>query len=476
MPLSAPATPPEPLAAAIVAEAVQRLEREGPLDDVAELQQAFRDAPTRAAQMQARAWLLGQRLGLPRELARWRQRVGWVVLALALLLTLAELGTARAVLAPDRSINAVAAFVTLLGWHALMLGVWLVELAWPKGAEGHWSLGRLALGAAARLPLDRGPHALLLARATGAVLRRARLWPWLAGWVSHSIWTVSFVLILAVLLFGFSFHAYRLTWETTILSAGFFQRFVAVTGALPALLGVPVPDAQAVLQVGNAVAGGGVAAGPSQREWAWWLVGCVACYGLLPRVLLAAFSYWRWRAGQARLAQPDPTDPYVRDLVARLDALEPPPQVLDPERRPEAAQVASALGTRASGAPMLIGFELPPEVAWPPPGLPTEVTVLQVAGSAAERQGALAQLVAQRPAALLLAVSATASPDRGTARFLREASALAGRSALWLLAAAPVPAAAAQRWRDWLEAEGFAALALVEQAQEAMDWVASADG
>ena len=94
------------------------------------------------------------------------------------------------------------------------------------------------------------------------------------------------------------------------------------------LLGFAVPDAAAVQGVGNAAAG---AAQPlaSQREWAWWLMGCVLAYGLLPRALLLLLSLWRWHGGRRRLAgQVDMADPYVRRIVARLDALEPPPQVI----------------------------------------------------------------------------------------------------------------------------------------------------
>lgn len=475
------------LAAAIVTEAVQRIEADGPLDDQTELQRAFHTRPTRAGQVHERAWLLGQRLGLPPALARWRQLAGWVVLGLALLVALAALAAARAVLAPDRSINAVAAFVSLLGWHALMLLLWLLGLLWPAAGSGRsalagFSLGRLALGLAARLPLDRGPHALTLLRASAAVLQRARLWSWLSGALSHAIWSLAFVLITGVLAFGFAFHAYRLNWETTILSAGFFQRFVQLTGALPALLGFPVPDAAAVQRVGSA----GVRAwqdAASQREWAWWLIGCVVAWGLLPRLLLAALSWWRWRAGQARLGRLDLADPYLLRIVQRLDALEPPPQVIDAER-PFAAPAPPPPGGApgAPGAPgsvVLIGFELPPEIDWPPPGLAAgALPALRVAGSARERQAAVGQLAAARPESLLLAVHAPSSPDRGTARFLREALRQAGRGALLLLAAGGTAPdeAATRRWREWLEAEGFPTVSTVESVPAAGDWLASTHG
>jgi hypothetical protein len=478
----APATPQQhPLAAALVQDAVQRIEAHGPLDDAAALQQAFQAAPTRAAQLQWRAWLLGQRLGLQAELARWRP-VGWgVLLALAALVALASLGTARAVLGEGRSINAVAALVSLLGLHALTLLAWLLGLALSGGAgAGAW-LGRLALWLTARLPLERGPHALTLLESATALLRRHRLLAWLSGAISHAIWSIAFVLVLAALAFGFAFHAYQLTWETTILSPAFFERFVQLTGALPALLGFAVPDAAAVARMGT-VGGQAAAGGVPQSDWAWWLLGCVLLYGLLPRALLALFSLARWRAGTRRLAQPDLADPYVHRLVQRLDALEPPPQVIDPEQRADAQpHWAPASAPGAPGSWALVGFELPPEQPWPPaalppPARPPAMPPLAVDGSAPARQQAIAQLAAARPAALLLACHAPASPDRGTARFLREAASQAGRSALWLLAAeGAAPAAAVQRWRRWLDSEGFEALALVDQAQAATEWIANHD-
>ncbi|MCZ2105513.1 MAG: DUF2868 domain-containing protein [Comamonadaceae bacterium] len=457
-----------PLAAAVVAAAVARIEQEGALDDNAALRQAWQGAATRAEQVRLRAWLLGERLGLVEELARWRHLTGWVVLALALALALAGFAAGRGVLAADRSINAVAAFVGLLGLHALTLLLWLagvLALRWGAGAAaGGCSLGRVALGLTARLPPGRGRHAPALWAAFNEVLRRERLWPWLTGALSHTVWALSLTLTLAVLAFGFAFQAYRLSWETTILSADFFERFVRWTGALPAALGFPMPDADSVRLVGQAGASGAV----DQRGWAWWLMGCVAVYGVLPRALLAAFSGWRWRARVARLPGVDMGDPAVQRIVRRLDALEPPPEVLDPEQPGADAVLAwpRAAGDAAAGAPLVVGFELAPEQPWPLPEL-ARWRAVRLAGSAAEREALLAHLAAQPPSALLVVVQAASSPDRGSARFLREVGAAAARTALW-----PLGETGAERWRAWLDSEHFSDVALVDQAQAATHWIA----
>ena len=90
------------------------------------------------------------------------------------------------------------------------------------------------------------------------------------------------------------------------------------------------------------------------------------------RALLAAFCLWRWQQGLGRLAQPDAALPadspeallHVRQVFARLDALA-PAVVMDAER-PAPCSESAASAHAASAAPALIGFELPPELPWPP--------------------------------------------------------------------------------------------------------------
>ncbi|QEA12662.1 DUF2868 domain-containing protein [Comamonas flocculans] len=462
------APPPSALQMALIVRAVQRIEREGPLDDAAELRRAWGAGGTRARQVALRAWLLGDRLGLPQELARWRSWGGFAVLLLALLLALAGLAAARSVLTPERSINAVAAFVTLLGLHLVTLLLWLLGLAWS--ARGGMlsmpgpSLGRWVLAASARLAPGRGRHAPLLWQALAGVLGRERLWPWLGGLLSHGIWALSLALTLLVLAFAFAFQSYRLSWETTILSAGFFEGFVRATGALPALLGWPVPGPEAVLAAGR----GAPADAASQHAWAMWLLGCVLFYGLLPRGVLALWSWRRWRRGSAQAQAVDMADPAVQAIVRRLDALEPVPQVLDPEHRAAAPTTAQAAAgaVPGAGAPLVVGFELRPQQPWPLPEL-AHLASERLDGSGAQRERFFARLAAERPASLLWVVHAGASPDRGTARLLREASQSVPRMALW-----PLGEPGRERWRAWLKSEGFSGLALVEQAQPAIEWIA----
>ncbi len=465
-----------PLERLSVAHAIEAIEAEGPLDDSAILPAAHAARTERMERVLERAWMLGQRLGLPAEWQRWRHLGVWVMLGLAAAMALSAWGLAQAVIGEGRAINAMAAFVTVLGPHALMLLLWVLGLLWSYAGSGAggtspWSLGALALRLTARLPLDRGPHAAALLQGVSRTLQRFRLAPWAFGLISHAIWALAFVLILLALWFGFSFHAYRLSWETTILSSSFFEQFVRMTGWLPSQLGFPVPDAEAVRAAGGGLDG-------DQRAWAWWLIGCVFCYGLLPRLLLVLLCWLAWKAGQRRLTL-DSSDPYVRRLLARFDALD-VAVVVDPEQAGDGHAAHVLPPVLHPGAPALLGFELPPEQPWPPerwePSWQPAVQWMErIAGSSQERTAVVQRLGEQRPHALLVVTWAGSSPDRGTARFLREAAATACGTAILLAGAGAGTGTgtgtAAARWQSWLAASGFPQIPVFLDTSAADTWL-----
>ncbi|MGJ7541961.1 DUF2868 domain-containing protein [Variovorax sp. LT1R16] len=455
-----PATTPPPNA--LITEAVQLIEEAGPLDDAAAMREAFArrsDTPGRIAQ---RAQLLGQRLGLPHELARARLWAPWVGLGLVLVIVLAGLAMAGSVVGgPERRINIMAALISLLGVHLLTLLAWLVGLLLPLRAP-RLSFGWLWMTLTARVAGGRKGQAPVLLRAATRLLSRARLLPWALGLVSHGIWTLSFVVVLGALLFALAFHRYTLNWETTILDPQFFLQAVQALGRLPAWFGFATPDAGVVL------APGGMADAVGQRSWALWLTGCIVVYGLLPRLLLLLWSaaMWQWRR---RGLQPALDAPYYRRLAARFDALA-PPAIVDAD--PGALHPQAPLRPLDTGDALIaVGFELPPDIAWPPAGLPAEAQWLRIDGGAEARRTLLDTAARLRPRALLLACRAAASPDRGTERLLRELLAHCGECRLWLLpddGSAMVSEAGIRRWRDWLRDTGLERIAAHERLTDAL--------
>ena len=461
--------PRTPLAEVWMATAVQIIEQTGPLDDAAAFSEAARRHSAPQLRLRERAWLLGQRLGLAAQMLRWRDAAWLLGAALALAVVLLANGVVFAMLTDGRTINAGSALVAALGMHLVTLVLWLLGTLLPfsgAGLLGRLSLGPLLLQGLARLPLGQRAHASALARAAGSLLQRTRLAPWAFGLVSHLVWSAAFVLVLVGLLLAFAFKEYRLTWETTILSAQTFADFVRATGWLPGLLGFPVPE----LTVGASPQG--PLALPASAA-AWWLVGCVAVYGLLPRLLLAALCAVVWQRRKNRL-QLDTSDPYFAQLLARFAALQ-ASRVVDVERpSPSGPAQLATLAPGASGSALaVVGFELPQAQDWPPAALAQAAQYTkQISGSLDERRSVLDALAQLHPRALLLVCNAAATPDRGTERFVREACSHAGQCALWL---ADPPAGRGQppnreRWRHWLDAAGLQAIATFAQPTDALAW------
>jgi hypothetical protein len=160
-----------------------------------------------------------------------------------------------------------------------------------------------------------------------------------------------------------------------------------------------------------------------------------------------------WRSRRKAL-QPDWSEPYYRKLLARFAALAPAAIVDADPGRTRGATPAGLSPAELQDGLFVIGFELPPDMAWPPAGLPADATqVLRIDGSAPARRTLLDQLAQARPRAVLLVCHAASSPDRGTERFLREVLAHCGECRLWLADA--TGDAAAGRWIDWLRDTGL---------------------
>lgn len=474
-----------PLTRAWVGEAVRLLEAQGPLEDSQPMRQAAALGAAgagHAAQIAERAALLGRRLGLQQRLTQARQAAPWLLLLITAGVVLGGALLAGAVVdAQERRINVLAALAALLGLHGLTFALWLLGLLWAgrAGADAAHSaaagaggtlIGRLWLALGTRLALGRGAEGAALAQAALQLLARARLLPWVAGLASHAVWALSLGAAVGALLFALALRRYTLGWETTLLHPQTLAQAVQWLGLLPGWLGLPAPDAAALL----AEPGSAAALAPARdRLLAWWLIGCVAVYGLLPRLLALLACVLVWRARRARIA-PALEQPYYRQLIARLDALAPATVVDADTARHDREPARASLSGGTWPVLAVIGFELPPEQPWPPAPMPdSAVLVERIAGSAAEREQLLRRLAGLRPRWLVLACAAAASPDRGTERFLRELLALAGECRLWLASPAALPhvesADGSARWQRWLADVGLDTL------RADRDWAALVD-
>ena len=462
-----PSPAPAPFRDIALAHAVRLLEEAGALDDAGEMTLAHARQQGEQDRILERARLLGARLGL---LADWSKLRGalWLAAGLSVLLAYGLAGGLLAkALGAGQTINAALAFVAVLGVPTVMLLVWLLwslGSAVSPGSAAPWSLGQFMLGLAARLPWLHGPHSLNLLRGMHAVLRENRLGLWLFGAISHALWALAFALMLVTLLLLFSFQSYQLTWETTILDAAFFERFLAVTGWLPKTLGLVVPDSVAV--------NGAPGAAPSSSPIALWLLASTFLYGLLPRLvaLVVCAGVWFRRAGHLSL---DTRDPYFRQLAARFAAMA-PATVIDAEHAAP-REPGRLFRSPVHGQPvprLLIGYELPGETEWPPATLAAMADHTHtISGTMTERLQLLTALASAPPARALIVCSAAASPDRGAERFVRQVCAEVAACALLPLASSDPSNDKPERWARWLAASDLKAVVLCATPAEAQPWL-----
>ncbi|AOW14645.1 hypothetical protein LPB72_05290 [Hydrogenophaga crassostreae] len=465
---------PAPFRDIALAHAVRLLEEAGALDDAGEMTLAHARQHSEQDRILERARLLGARLGLLADWSRLRGAL-WLSAGLSVLLAYGLAGGLLAkALGTGQTINAALAFVAVLGVPVLALLLWLV---WALGAalvsngSGPWSLGQFMLGLAARLPWLHGPHSMNLLRGIHAVLRDNRLGLWLFGAISHALWALAFALMLLTLLVLFSFQSFQLTWETTILDAGFFERFLEVTGWLPKVLGFVVPDGVAL----NGTADMPGSAQPS-LPIALWLLACTLLYGFLPRLLalVVCAAVWFRRSGQLSL---DTRDPYFRQLAARFSAMAPATVVDEEHAAPrEPGRLFRALVPGQPVPRVMIGFELSSELDWPPTALAGVADQTHaITGTMTERLQLLTALASAPPAKALILCSAATSPDRGAERFLRQVCAEVASCALLPVASRDPQNDKPERWAAWLAATGLKAVALCATAQDAQQWLEAND-
>jgi hypothetical protein len=431
-----------PLERLWLSEAVRlREEHGGPLEDAEAKRRANAAGGGLGARIEARALLLAERDGQLAALRHWQQGARLALLLLALLALVSGASLAVAALGDGlRPVNVFWALGSLLGPHLVTLLGWALGMAFGNRTG---ALGRLWLWLSEKLARDA--QAAHLLPALLILLRRRRLGRWGLGLLVHGLWTLLLASAAVSLLALFATRRYGFVWETTILGGETFVALTQALGALPALLGLSVPDAAAIRASGARA----LLDENARQAWAGWLLGVLLVYGLLPRLLLALLCLWRWRAGTRCLAL-DLSLPGYQLLRERLQPTSERLGVADaaPASLPE--HRAGALIGDGQGA-LLVGIELDDRRPWPPK-LPAGVADAGVLDSREQRNRLLDQLSRFAPARLAIACDPRRSPDRGSLALIGELSRCAAATRVWLLAPLPGEALDSARLDDWHQA------------------------
>ncbi|WP_166361536.1 DUF2868 domain-containing protein [Pseudomonas akapageensis] len=419
-------------------EAVRlREEHAGPLEDLEANRRARNLGGDLTTRIENRALWLAERDGLLDGLTHWKQGARLALLVLLVVAVISGAGLAFAALG-NQPVNVFWALGSLLGLNLLLLLGWVLGLL--MAGEHGASLGRLWLWLSEKLARDA--QAAHLAPAMVLLLQRQKLNRWLLGALVHGLWLMALSSALVVLLMLLATRRYGFVWETTILGADTFVHLTQALGALPGLLGFSMPDESMIRASGDSV----LAIENARQAWAGWLVGVLVVYGILPRLLLAAFCFWCWQRGRARLGLDLKLPGYsqLREQLMpsseRLGVNDEAPELLH--------QVTTSIAEGERAGALLVGLELDDQRPWPP-RLPDSVMNAGVLDSRESRHKLLEQMTRFPPARLVIACDPRRSPDRGSLALLAELARYAGATRIWLLQAPVGQALDAERLGDW---------------------------
>lgn len=416
-----------------------REEHAGPLEDREANRRAQAGGGDLAERIQARALLLAERDGQTQALRHWLQGARLALAALLVLALLSGIGLAVAALGDgQRPVNVFWALGSLLGLNLLLLLGWILSLLLARDSTS--ALGRLWLWLSEKLARDA--QAAQLAPALLLLLQRQRMSRWGLGMLAHGLWLLALLAALLSLLALLATRRYGFVWESTILGGETFIGLTQALGALPALLGFSLPDADLIRASGDSA----LLSETARHRWAGWLVGVLLVYGLLPRLLLGLFCLWRWRRGCTSLRL-DVDLPGYNLLRERLQPSSERLGVSDaaPAQLPPPTAGSNAQGSQGA---VLVAIELDERRPWPPV-LPKAICDAGMIDSREQRQRLLEQLTRFPPARLAIACDPRRSPDRGSLALLGELARTAAATRIWLLPAQPGEALDSERLGDW---------------------------
>lgn len=414
-----------------------REEHAGPLDDLEANRLARAAGGDLPGRIQRRALWLAERDGLTSALKHWLQGARLALVLLAIFAVLSGAGLAFAALG-QTPVNVFWALGSLLGLNLILLLSWALGLIFA-GEHGA-TLGRLWLWLSEKLARDA--KAAQLAPALLLMLQRKKLNRWALGTLVNGLWLLAMVSALVLLLTLMATRRYGFVWETTILSADTFINMTQTLGALPALLGFNVPTVDMIRASGDTA----LNIESARQAWATWLVGVLVVYGVLPRLLLALFCFWRWNSGKAALRL-DLNLPGYAQLRERLMPTSERLGITDPEPA-QLHRVETTVGEHASDGALLVAIELDDQHSWPPT-LPKNVSNAGILDSRESRNKLLEQLSRFPPARLAIACDPRRSPDRGSLALIAELARNAAATRVWLLQAPQGQALDAERLGDW---------------------------
>lgn len=386
-----------------------------------------------------RASLLAKQEGINQILSNWSLSAKISIAILWLLALLSGIGVASGALAHTR-VNLASALIALLGLHLISFILWLAS---------YLPISRTTTGLSSvwlwlNKKLARKSQNTLAGQAFLTLFMRQKLWRSSVGIISNSTWLVAFIGALLALLVLLSTRNFSFYWATTLLSGDTFISISKLIGAIPAILGFPMPD-------DHTLAASLDAFNPDrelQTQWSIWLIGCVLVWGLLPRLIALLLCLLNLLAKLSRLKFAENLPDYL-DLASKY---RPQHQHLGIDK--PAGKITQLIKpiiskNKISGKAAIMGFELDPDYQWPPQIINKEIIDLGIVASRNDQNQIRDKI--DTKINLLLICNTAITPDRGTLNWLRELQDISASLSIYC-----PPGLRSQLWQQIISTHGFA--------------------
>ncbi len=322
------------------------------------------------------------------------------------------------------TLNIYWLLAVLLGFNLLSLILWFIGMT--------FKLQNLSSGVVAQLvswlpfrKKDNGTNESLASRVWWEVCLTGIVGKWRVSVLTHQFWLVYLAAGMMLLILLMMAKQYNFVWGTTLLSETSLPRLTELLGRPLESIGLKMPDDRQIL---DSRMGESMQNSETRAAWAQFLIGVLLFYGLLPRLIVLAFStaMLRWSERRFRL---DLYLPYYIELRQRLMARKAASKVIDadPQAGVKPAEIAQPRETyRLPSGAYAIGIELDDQVCWP------ETVSCQFNVTDMQSMAEAVEYVKKLEGMLVIAVAAYRLPDRGVQRMIGDLL-TATRCKPWLL-------------------------------------------
>ncbi|MFV9616827.1 MAG: DUF2868 domain-containing protein [Gammaproteobacteria bacterium] len=348
--------------------------------------------------------------GRASRLSRYARTVAVIVAAL-----FGALGVVYAV-TDTFTINIYWLLLVLLGFNFLSMLLWLIGISLNMKA--------LTAGVLARLTSWLPGH---LKSKSSASKQADRAWlncnfsaavgKWQFSKITHQLWLVYLFAGLAFLVLMLMLRQYDFVWGTTLLSDTVFLTLTDALSAPLQALGFATPSAE---QVQDTRVGLAQTLSVEHRyRWAQFLLGALLCFGIVPRILLLAWSALMTGISRRRFRL-DYYLPYYISLRQKLMPLASHGQIIDADNSPPVLSASPAkipVPHKLPDEALWVAVELGVNINWPP----LSVSAANDLGEVIDRQSLDAiqqQLQSKNGPVVAVAVSSVRAPDRGVQRVI----------------------------------------------------------